>query len=240
MKLLYLMPGNVELGLGFEEMERRRDILQKYAAQGTAVFIDYVKSGPVSIESDYEELLGSVEVVHKIIEAEKQGFDGVIIGCYCDPAVEAAREMVSIPVIGPGSASLYMASMLSHRFSIITITESILRNLDTLVVKSGIDRKVASIRATNAKVLDIKRDPDVANRRVLEEATLARDQDGADCIVLGCMSIAFTETNFAMAETLGIPVVNPAIASLKLLEATIACGLSHSKKAFQIPPKYKG
>ena len=64
MKLLYLMPGNVELGLGFEEKERRRDILQKYAAQGTAVFIDYVKSGPVSIESDYEELLGSVEVVH--------------------------------------------------------------------------------------------------------------------------------------------------------------------------------
>ena len=39
-----------------------------------------------------------------------------------------------------------------------------------------------------------------------------------------------------MSEQLGIPVVNPAIASLKLLEATLACGLSHSKKAFQTPP----
>ena len=67
---------------------------------------------------------------------------------------------------------------------------------------------------------------------------LARDQDRADCIVLGCMSLAFTEANFEMSEQLGIPVVNPAIASLKLLEATLACGLSHSKKAFQTPPKF--
>ena len=82
MKLLYLLPGNVEIGLGLEEMERRRGILQKYAAAGTEVVIDYIRSGPASIESEYEELVASVETIQKIMEAEKQGIDGVIIGFF--------------------------------------------------------------------------------------------------------------------------------------------------------------
>ncbi len=238
MKLLYLLPGNVEIGLGLEEMERRRGILQKYAAAGTEVVIDYIRSGPASIESEYEELVASVETIQKIMEAEKQGIDGVIIGCYGDPGLDGAREMVKIPVIGPGAASAYLAAMLSHRFSIVTVTESIVPALENLMLKNGLERKLASVRATNVSVLDVNRDPGIARRRAMEEAVLARDQDRADCIVLGCMSLAFTEANFEMSEQLGIPVVNPAIASLKLLEATLACGLSHSKKAFQTPPKF--
>ena len=238
MKLLYLLPGNVEIGLGLEEMERRRGILQKYAAAGTEVVIDYIRSGPASIESEYEELVASVETIQKIMEAEKQGIDGVIIGCYGDPGLDGAREMVKIPVIGPGAASAYLAAMLSHRFSIVTVTESIVPALEILMLKNGLERKLASVRATNVSVLDVNRDPGIARRRAMEEAVLARDQDRADCIVLGCMSLAFTEANFEMSEQLGIPVVNPAIASLKLLEATLACGLSHSKKAFQTPPKF--
>lgn len=238
MKLLYLLPGNVEIGLGLEEMERRRGILQKYAAAGTEVVIDYIRSGPASIESEYEELVASVETIQKIMEAEKQGIDGVIIGCYGDPGLDGAREMVKIPVIGPGAASAYLAAMLSHRFSIVTVTESIVPSLENLMLKNGLERKLASVRATNVSVLDVNRDPGIARRRAMEEAVLARDQDRADCIVLGCMSLAFTEANFEMSEQLGIPVVNPAIASLKLLEATLACGLSHSKKAFQTPPKF--
>ena len=238
MKLLYLLPGNVEIGLGLEEMERRRGILQKYAAAGTEVVIDYIRSGPASIESEHEELVASVETIQKIMEAEKQGIDGVIIGCYGDPGLDGAREMVKIPVIGPGAASAYLAAMLSHRFSIVTVTESIVPALENLMLKNGLERKLASVRATNVSVLDVNRDPGIARRRAMEEAVLARDQDRADCIVLGCMSLAFTEANFEMSEQLGIPVVNPAIASLKLLEATLACGLSHSKKAFQTPPKF--
>ncbi len=238
MKLLYLLPGNVEKGLGFEEMERRRGVLQKYAAPDTEVCIDYIRSGPASIESEYEELIASVETVEKIIAAEKDGFDGVIIGCYGDPGLEGAREMVKIPVIGPGAASAYLAAMLCHRFSIVTITDSIVPALENLILKNGLDRKLASIRATNVSVLDINRDPDIARKRAMEEAVLARDNDGADCIVLGCMSLAFTEANFAMQDALKIPVVNPAVASLKMLETVVAAGLSHSKKAFQTPPKF--
>jgi len=35
----------------------------------------------------------------------------------------------------------------------------------------------------------------------------------------------------------GVPVVNPVYAALKMLEALIGAGLAHSKRAYPIPPK---
>lgn len=238
MKLLYLLPGNVEIGLGFKEMERRKDILQKYVSDGTTIDIDYVKTGPASIESEYEELVASVGSIHSIIEAEKNGYDGVIIGCFGDPGIDGAREMVKIPVIGPGAASMAIASLLGNRFSIITVMDSIIAPLEHLALKNGFDRKLASVRSTNVSVLEVNKNPNLAKIRAFEEAKRARDEDRADVIVLGCMSLAFSGINYEMSESLGIPIINPVTASLKVLESIAAIQLSHSKKAFPIPPKY--
>jgi allantoin racemase len=238
MKLLYLLPGNVEIGLGFKEMERRQGILQKYASEGTTIDIDYVPTGPASIESEYEELVASVGSIQSIIEAEKNGYDGVIVGCFGDPGLEGAREMVKIPVIGPGAASMALASLLGNHYSIITVMDSLIAPLEHLALKNGFDRKLASIRSTNVSVLDVNKNPSLAKTRAFEEAKGARDEDRADVIVLGCMSLAFSESNYEMSESLGIPVINPVTASLKVLESIVAMQLSHSKKAFPIPPKY--
>ena len=39
-------------------------------------------------------------VLNKIMQAADQGYDAVAIGCFLDPAMQEAREVVSIPVIG--------------------------------------------------------------------------------------------------------------------------------------------
>ncbi len=238
MKLLYLLPGNVrDGGLGEAEMLRRRDVLQANAFPGTVVEIADVATGPSSIESMYEEYQSVPGSVAAIVQAEKDGFDGVILGCAGDPGLDAAKEMVSIPVIGPGENSVLLAAQLGHHFSIITVMESIVDPLEHLVLKAGVDRKLASVRSVNVSVLDIGKDPDLIRRRALEEAKAARDQDRADTIVLGCMSMAFAQLDKEMSAELGIPVINPAIAALKTLESMVAMGISHSKKAFQTPPK---
>ena len=41
-------------------------------------------------------------VLNKIIQAADQGYDAVAIGCFLDPAMQEAREVVSIPVFGLG------------------------------------------------------------------------------------------------------------------------------------------
>ncbi len=56
-------------------------------------------------------------VLNKIIQAADQGFDAVAIGCFLDPAMQEAREVVPIPVFGLGEVSMLMACMYGHKFS---------------------------------------------------------------------------------------------------------------------------
>lgn len=235
MKLLYIVPGT---GMGQAEMERRRRILQSSAGKDVQVDIDESDRGPTSIESSYEEYLSVPDLVTRAVQAEKEGSDGVILGCFGDPGIEAVREMVSIPVVGPGECSMVTAALLGHRFSIITIMDSVVASMENRAKIVGVHEKLASVRSVNIPVLKLANDPALAKGRMIEEARWARDLDRADVIVLGCMSMAFLGVSDEMQASLGIPVVNPAVVSLKILEGLIAAKLSHSKKAFPFPPKF--
>ncbi|MBQ3201657.1 MAG: AroM family protein [Clostridia bacterium] len=240
MKLLYLLPGNVEIGLGMKEMERRGAILQSIAQPGTTIDISYVPTGPASIESMCDEYQAIPGVIKAVAEAEQAGYDGVIVGCAGDPGVDGAREMVKIPVIGPAQASYVVCSMLGRKFSIITPLQEMIGTTEELVVKCGLKDKLASLRSTDITVLDINRNPNIAKERTLEEAIKARDIDKADCITLGCMSLAFAQIDKEISAEIGIPVVNPLTAAVHLLESMVLMGVSHSKKAYPLPIKLRG
>ncbi|MFC2165369.1 aspartate/glutamate racemase family protein [Acidobacteriota bacterium] len=238
MKIVYVVPGIMsQTELGAEELERRKGFLQERAGKDVLIDITDVEHGPSSIESAYEEYLSIPETVKKVVQAEKEGFDGAIVGCYGDPGIDAMREMVKIPVVGPGETSMLVASMLGHRFSIITVMDSVVPSLEKLARIVGVDGKLASVRAANIPVLDLKKDIETTKRRMIAESEKAMADDRADVIILGCMSMAFMGVSDEMQETLGIPVVNPAVVSLKVLESLITSHLTHSKKAYPVPPK---
>lgn len=238
MKVLYIVPGTMsKTDLGLEELERRRKILQAMATRDFVVDITDIEQGPSSIESAWEEYLSVPATVEKAVQAEKDGYAGMILGCFGDPGLDALREMIEIPVVGPGEASLHVASMLGYRFSIVTVMESVVPSLERLVRVSGLDKKLASVRAVDIPVLELGQDTEKTTSRVIEEALKAKVKDRADTVILGCMSMAFMRISDEMQESLGIPVVNPAWVSLKILEGLVCCRLSHSKKAFPFPPK---
>ena len=186
---------------------------------------------------EYQAIPGVIEAT---VQAEKDGFDGVIIGCAGDPGVDGAREMVKIPVIGPAQASYVVCSMLGRRFSVITPLQELLGTTEGLVKKCGLGDSLASIRSTDITVLDINRNPGIAAERTLEEAQKCRDLDRADCVTLGCMSLAFAQIDKEISRQLGIPVVNPLTAAVHTLEALVRMGVSHSKKAYPFPIKLRG
>lgn len=41
-------------------------------------------------------------MVKESIRAEKEGYDAIVIYCFSDVGIDAIRENVRIPVIGPG------------------------------------------------------------------------------------------------------------------------------------------
>ena len=238
MKLIYLVSGPMgRTEKGQAELQRRREYLKRHASSETEVDITDIPKGPGSIESMYEEYLSIPETVNRAHQLEKEGWDGILLGCYGDPGLDALREMVDIPVAGAGEATALMAAALGHRFSIITVTDSVINPLERMVRNTGVGEKLASVRAVDIPVLELHNDREQAIEMTIEEGRKAIKEDRADSLIVGCMSMGFLEIPEACQAELGVPFLNPARVQLKFMEAMIGSGLTHSKRAYMTPPK---
>jgi allantoin racemase len=236
----YLIPGPMSKGtMGARELRRREELLNSWAFPGTTVTVVDVPEGPASIESLYEEMLAIPETLAGVQRAQRDGFDAVIIGCFGDPGLYGAREVVDIPVIGPGQSSLLLAAELGHRFSVITVLDSILAPLEHQAMLAGVHHKLASVLSADIPVLELMNDRDATMRRMVEVGRRAVERDRADAIALGCMTMSFLGVADALSAELGVPVINAGKAALKAAENLISQGLSHSKRAYPIPPKLR-
>lgn len=239
MKIQYLVPGPMSKGpMGAKELLRRQELLNSWAFPGTEVTVVDVSEGPASIESAYEEYLSVPATFDGVRKAEADGFDAVILGCFGDPGLEAVRELVNIPVIGPGEASLLLAASLGHRFSVVTILDNVVAGQELQAYKAGVRDKLASVVATQIPVLDLMKDPARSRARVIEVGRQAIERDRADTLMLGCMTMSFLDVADEVSAELGVPVINAGKAALKAAESLVSLGMSHSKRAFPTPPKF--
>ncbi|HEY64509.1 MAG TPA: hydrogenase expression protein HupH [Caldilineae bacterium] len=199
----------------------------------TELTIVNLKKGPESIEAFYDEAFAEPFVVREIEQAADEGFDGIIIYCFGNPGLYAAREAVSIPVVGIGEAAINLACILGHHFSVVTEVAHAVPRVWRTIRLMGVTEKVASVRSADIPVLDMG-DLDRLRAAVLHACETAIEADGADVLVLGCGSM------FGVREEIegryGVPVVEPGPAALKLLESLLSLKLSHSKRAFRPPP----
>jgi allantoin racemase len=169
------------------------------------------------------------------VELEKEGFDAIVPGCFGDPGIDGVRELVTIPVVGPGVTSMLIAANLGHRFGIVTVLENIVRPLENLALLAGVERKLASVRQIGVPVLELNGDRDATFRRLVDVSRQSIEDDGADVLVLGCGTLSFRSAE--LQEIVGVPVVNPLQVALRTAEMLVACGLSHSKRSHPLPPK---
>jgi allantoin racemase len=238
MEIVYQLVGPMErTALGPEELVRREAFLNARAAPGTTFRVQSVASGPPSIESAYDAAIGIPSMLDGVHRAEASGAAAVIIGCFGDPGIEPAREIVRIPVIGPGGAALHLAAQLGTRFSVISPLAGHHGQALVRMRALGLESSFASVRGMGMAVLDLARQRDAALARIVEAGTRAVAEDGADILVLGCMSMAFLDVTCELQERIGVPVVNPVIAAQKTAEMVTFMGLSHSKTAYPAPPK---
>jgi allantoin racemase len=238
MRVLYQLTSPMEKTvLGPGEVTRRREFLQARAAPGTEVVVWSLADGPSSIESAWEAALVVPELTQKVVHARGEGFDAVIVGCFSDPGLDALRELVDIPVLGPGSSAVHLAAQLGTRFSVIAPRGGGDGRLAARLRALGLADKFASVRGIGMSVLDLARDREAVLERVTDVARTAAREDGSDVFVLGCMSMGFVGVTDEVQKRLELPVVNPVVAALKTAEAVVAMGLSHSKAAYPVPPK---
>ncbi|MBI4641338.1 MAG: hypothetical protein HY731_11620 [Candidatus Tectomicrobia bacterium] len=238
MKILYQLTSPMEKTvLGKEEVSRRRDFLNRYASPGVTVEVQSIPWGPSSIESAYEAALVVPGVLQATIRAEAEGYNAVIIGCFSDPGIEAIREVVTIPVIGPGTSAMHLAAQVGSSFSIISPLEGKIGSVRARLRALGLEAKFASVRGMGMSVLDLARQREEALQKIAAVGMRAVEEDGADVLVLGCMSMAFLGITDELQTRIGVPVVNPVTAALKTTELLVSINLTHSKRAYPFPPK---
>jgi len=236
MKIMYVVPGPMDQA----EMNRRVGLLRNWAFPGTEVDITCPSEGPASIESMYEEYLSIPATMKLMYEVQQQGYDAAILGCAGDPGLDAAREIVDdMVVIGPGQTSMQVAAMLGHTFSLLTLEDSLIPSSYELAYKAGVTPKLASVVPVYMAVLDLATDKAASLKKIVAAGRKAVEQDHADALVLGCMSMGFLNVAKEIEEAVGVPVVNPSITGLKVAEAIVGSKLMHSKVAFATPPKIK-
>lgn len=221
---------------GFASAEGFLDIIRS-DTELSHVELDF---GPASIESDYDEMLATPDTVAKIIEAERDGVDAVIINCMGDPGMQAGREAVSIPVIGPCEATMHVASMLGHTFSVITVMKSLRPSFENRAKIYGVRDKLASVRAVEIPVLELEDDRDRLVQLLADEAQAAVEQDGAHVMLFGCTGMlgaaAAVEQELAARGYPSVPVIDSMVWAIKMAEAMTDMGLRHSKLSWPEPP----
>ena len=222
---------------GTEEVARRQTKLDEWAGTGVSVEIGLPRASPPAVESRTDAALSVPELLESVVTAEREGFDAIVISCFSDPGLEAARELVSIPVLGSGICSMHMAAMLGGRFSIMAPRSGGGSRAYENPRKYGFGHHYASTRGVGLSVADLARDRSKTIERIAEAGRRAVEEDGADTLILGCMSMAFHDITREISARAGVPVVNPVPASLCMAEGMVRAGLSHSRTAYPAPPR---
>jgi allantoin racemase len=233
----YQLVAPMEATLGIEEIERRRAFLQKHAAAGIEIEVHSVARGTASIESAYDAAIVVPYILESLRAAVDDGADAVIVGCFSDPGIDALRELIDVPAVGPGMSAMLLALQLGNKFSIISPNEKGSGHAASYVRQLGIQDRYASTRGMGLSVVDLARSQNEAMDRIVTVGQRCIDDDGAQVLVLGCMSMAFLGIDATIQDRLGVPVVSPVIAALKTTETMLAHGISHSRLSWSTPPK---
>lgn len=213
------------------------DAARSIAMPSTEIIAVNPEHGPVSIEGYYDEAFSVPGLLAEIRKGEADKIDAHIIACFDDTGLEAARSLASAPVIGIGEAAFHYASMLGHRFSVVTTLSRSIAAIETNLMKYGLMARCARVRASDVPVLELDDPKSDASTRISSEVERAKSEDHAEAIVLGCAGMANLAAR--LSDKHGLPVVDGVAAAVTIAEGLVRAGLRTSKVRSYSPPRPK-
>jgi len=205
------------------------------AAPSTVITAVNPDMGPESIESHYDAALAAPGVLAEIAAGERAGADGHIIACFGDPALDAARELATGPVVGIAQAAMHAATLLGGGFSVVTTVSRTVGPTWELTRKYGFHAACRGVHACDIPVLDL--DDPACRKIVTAHCVTALATDQSDTVVLGCAGMA--SFGQEISAELGCPVIDGVTAAVKLIESLVALGLQTSARGEYASPPTK-
>jgi allantoin racemase len=217
------------------DLERKQQSLQTVLCPGTRLDMFAADSGVPYIESSLEFYLSEVAVARKVVEVAGMGYDAVVGTAFLDNGLDAARELVEIPVVGPAKTTLYLAATLANAFAVIMAAGDLPKHVLGFAKVLGVADRIVAVPTLECTVADFLHDEDNAVAMTVAMGRQLMTERGAEALVLGCG--ATTGLASRVTEELGIPVLDPGLTAVKYAEMLVALGLSHSKRAYPTNPR---
>ena len=195
------------------------------ASPGVEIFAVNPEFGPPSIEGYYDEVFSIPGI---IAEMRKAGdVDATIIACFDDTGLDAARCLSLAPVVGIGEAAFHVASMIAHKFGVVTTLSRSIAPIEHNLQKYGLASRCSGVRASDVGVLELEEPESNARKSIAAQIERAVHDDGAEAIVLGCAGMADLAND--LARTAGVPVLDGIACAVALAESLARLGLRTSK-----------
>ena len=210
-----------------------KNYLEEIKSPDVEIEVVNIKAGPSSIETFYDEAFALPEIL-KIVDEYKAKCDAIVINCFADPAVNAARELTDIPVVGPAEASMMIALMLGHKFGVISTFRNTGPWVELQTRNMGIEQRLAGAVGIDIPVLELGSDLKKTARYLVDAARDLIESKGAEVIILGCTGMAPVAR--IVKEELEVPVIEPMATAFKVAELIVSLKLTHSKTGLYMTP----
>ncbi len=191
---------------------------RRYARSDTEIMAVNPEKGPVSIEGYFDEAIAAEAALDLMIR-NRDGFDAYIIGCFGDPGLFAAREIMKVPVIGIAEAAMLTACMLGYRFSILDVMQRTWPQLEDLILRYGLKSRCASVRAVELSVLETETKSDRVREKLLAAGRQALEEDRAEVLLLGCAGMSGLDKD--LEKALNVPVLDGVVCAVKMAEGLV-------------------
>jgi len=196
------------------------------------------EKGPLGLESYYHNYIAAVQVHKMVVEAEKNGYDGIVIACYGDPGIEAVKELVDIPVVGITEASYALAPILGTKFLVIVSADTAVPRQIRYIKSLGIPDHQYAVKPLGLTIIDVMSDRMSAKEMISHNIEKQLKDTNSEVVVMGCSGFSGMRTD--LEKTLKIPIIDPVVAGVHLCVTLINMKLSQSKlSTYKTPPVFE-
>lgn len=216
MKILIINPNS-----DLEMTEAIQRTAEKFSDGEFEVTCKPTPGAPKFIET-YEDEIKTAPGMIQLVRENEDKFDAFIIACHDDPNLDVMKEITRKPVVGIAEASMKIASMLGHRFSVLTTSEHSIPIKEALARKYHLQDVLVSVRAPREETIE-KSD----ELKYMETAQSSIKEDMAEVLVLGCAGMTGLDKH--LEEKLGIPVLDGIVCALIIASGLVKYKISTSK-----------
>ena len=143
----------------FEGVTETYAAMLKFAHQvarpDTEITLRYMDEAPRSFANNliYPRAVTKVQVVNRVVDAEREGFDAALAGvCIIDAYSQECRQTVRMPVLGGAESTMLMAQLVGKRFAWVTIAPTFIEPFEAHIRQHGWEHR--AIRDRPVRALD--------------------------------------------------------------------------------------